>query len=475
MEHLFSPCTRYRELLESPGRRVPPEWLRELNLEVPTDEFLSAERGFTYADLYAVLGNGGTIAWLTPHAFLVGARGRGMLYCTTHQEYSCHIYFTVDGNQIFAWARSSAALSEIYDVVLRLLAVSVVHLVILRKRYHDGVSINAASLAYLMEQCQSLKTLALQSLEMDENHCRVIGAYSRPDLEIELIYCAITDAGASVLAEILGRNQGPTKLDRCTIDNFVLADGLRGNSRLKHMILHICFDKEEGARQVLAMADALRENKGLVEWRLRRWGGYLVMNDETWGTVCDSLKTHPTLEILDLSRILINYAAFTQVVTMSRVQALLGMMEVNASIRRIDLDSGYSEHEIYRRSVIPYLETNWFRPRVRAIQKTRPITYRAKVLGRALLAVRSDANRFWMLLSGNAELAFPSTAATIATIAAAASLPAPGIAAATSNTAAITATAAVSGTAIRAASSTGVSTVESVAIPTASKKRKVRL
>jgi hypothetical protein len=34
------------------------------------------------------------------------------------------------------------------------------------------------------------------------------------------------------------------------------------------------------------------------------------------------------------------------------------------------------------------------------------------VLGRALLEVRTDPNRFWMLLSGNAEVAFSSTTVT---------------------------------------------------------------
>jgi hypothetical protein len=62
-----------------------------------------------------------------------------------------------------------------------------------------------------MEQCQSLKAVTLQNLEIDENHCRSLGAYSRPDLEIELIDCAITGAGATALAEVLGRNQGPTR------------------------------------------------------------------------------------------------------------------------------------------------------------------------------------------------------------------------------------------------------------------------
>ncbi len=80
----------------------------------------------------------------------------------------------------------------------------------------------------------------------------------------------------------------------------------------------------------------------------------------------------------------------------------------------------FSENEVYRESVIPYLATNRFRPRIRAIQQTRPITYRAGVLGRALIAARSDANSVWMLLSGNAEVAFPSRATTIAV---AASLP----------------------------------------------------
>ena len=52
-------------------------------------------------------------------------------------------------------------------------------------------------------------------------------------------------------------------------------------------------------------------------------------------------------------------------------------------------------------------ETIRLRLRVRAIQNARPMVYRAKVLGRALLAAGTDANRFWMLLSGNPEVASP--------------------------------------------------------------------
>jgi hypothetical protein len=70
-----------------------------------------------------------------------------------------------------------------------------------------------------MEQCQSLKALRLERINLDENHCRVLGALSRPGLQIELNFCRITSAAATVLAQALGHNQGPIKLDYCGIDN----------------------------------------------------------------------------------------------------------------------------------------------------------------------------------------------------------------------------------------------------------------
>jgi hypothetical protein len=134
-----------------------------------------------------------------------------------------------------------------------------------------------------MEQCQSLKALSLMDLDMDENHCRVPGAYSRPGLEIELIRCKLTSAGTSALAEALGRNQGPTRLDHC---------------RLKSLTPSISSDRGVGNQQVLAIAGALKENKGLVYLDLEH--GFR-MSDETWDVVVyDSLKTHPTLQVLNL-------------------------------------------------------------------------------------------------------------------------------------------------------------------------------
>jgi hypothetical protein len=120
-------------------------------------------------------------------------------------------------------------------------------------------------------------------LEMNENHCLVLGAYSRPDLEIDLKGCAITGSGASALTEILRQNRGPTKLEFCEMDYSVLADGLRGNSRLKSF-------RQDFIVGNLATAGALRETKGLVNLDLSQDS---AMSDETWSAVCDSLKTRP--------------------------------------------------------------------------------------------------------------------------------------------------------------------------------------
>jgi hypothetical protein len=436
-------------MLESQGHL---EWLRihgceqtqEVNLNVSTEELLSAERAFTYANLYAMIGNGDTVVWLTPHAAVVRRYGNAA-HAWRQLDESCGFCCRVDGKEIIAVALSPEHLLELSDVVLRLLAVSVVHSVNIERWSPAGTLINAPNLAYLMEQCQSLKVLSFDDLDMNENHCRVLGDYSRPDLEIELHRCKITSAGASALAEVLGRNQGPTTIYDCQIDNVVLANELRGNSRLQSLRPRLSNNVEVHSREILAIAGALRENKGLVGLNLNY---HPRMSDETWDAVCDSLKTHPTLEVLNL----LSGEALTAAVLKSRIQALVGMMKVNISIHTIRVNDCYYEQKLFNEFVLPYLETNRLRPRLLAIQKTRPIEYRAKVLGRALLAVRTDPNRFWMLLSGNAEVAFPSTTATTT---AAANLPTPATAVATENVPPVVATASTTAASSVVASAAG--------------------
>ena len=128
MECLFSPCTRLHDLLLSQGRlgafRGHPEHLQELNLNVSTEELLSAERAFTYADLHTM--NQNTVAWLTTHA-AIACKCDEVVYSWLSLDESRSFCFSADGQDIVALARSPKHLLEICDVVVRLLAVSVVH------------------------------------------------------------------------------------------------------------------------------------------------------------------------------------------------------------------------------------------------------------------------------------------------------------------------------------------------------------
>jgi hypothetical protein len=151
---------------------------------------------------------------------------------------------------------------------------------------------------------------------------------------------------------------------------------------------------------MIAIAGVLKENKGLVDLDLRTGR----LSDETWDAVCDSLKTHPTLQVLTLYTL--GEDPLAPAALKSRIQALADMLKVNLSICTTYLLDIYSDHELFRGLVIPHLKTNRRRARLLAIQKTRPIAYRAKVLGRAFLSARSNANSFWMLLSGIRKLHF---------------------------------------------------------------------
>jgi hypothetical protein len=155
-----------------------------------------------------------------------------------------HFSFSANGQEIVAFSRSPEHLLEICNVVLRLVAASDVHFVYLDNRKSpEFLLMDALALAYLLEQCQSLKYLKLIQLTLDENHCRALSG-SRDRTDIELIGCKLklTSAETFALVKVLARNQGPTKLNLCRMDNSVLANGLRGKQsseelQTKHFLL----------------------------------------------------------------------------------------------------------------------------------------------------------------------------------------------------------------------------------------------
>jgi hypothetical protein len=111
-----------------------------------------------------------------------------------------------------------------------------------------------------VEQCQSLKFLSLNGLEMD--HCRVLGAYSIPGLKTVLNRCKLTSAGTSALAEVLGRNQGPARLDSCGVGNFVLANWSHGSSRLNSLTQHSLSAQISVTKNALQLRAPSEKTKG---------------------------------------------------------------------------------------------------------------------------------------------------------------------------------------------------------------------
>jgi hypothetical protein len=102
------------------------------------------------------------VAWLTPHA----ASRAKMIFASSYLQIHRFSFYFV--NLIFNVARSSHALSEIVDVVSIIGAVSgclyiKFKMLLLLWPFRAHLQ-NAASLAYLMEQCQSLKHFSIMCM-----------------------------------------------------------------------------------------------------------------------------------------------------------------------------------------------------------------------------------------------------------------------------------------------------------------------
>jgi hypothetical protein len=89
--------------------------------------------------------------------------GRRTLSCTYYLSENYRFSFNVDGKDTFALAPSSVVLMGICDVVRRLLVANAMEVYELESRNvsrSSEVFYNAPNFAFLVEQCQSQKTLA---------------------------------------------------------------------------------------------------------------------------------------------------------------------------------------------------------------------------------------------------------------------------------------------------------------------------
>jgi hypothetical protein len=159
---------------------------------------------------------------------------------------------------------------------------------------------------------------------------------------------------------------------------------------------------EADSDYVSTVAQALAENEGLETLYL---AGGVCVDDETWKTLFRSIRNHPQLEILGLVRTGGLASTLSAKSKTTRMQAIVDMLQSpNRVIRRITLSEDEQDGHTYQESILPHLQANIYRPRVRRIQQTRDRSRKEGLLGRALYAVRNRSDLVWMLLSENAEI-----------------------------------------------------------------------
>jgi hypothetical protein len=226
----------------------------------------------------------------------------------------------------------------------------------------------------------------------------------RLDVGVVLCYCGLSNDATGAFDECLQSGRGPVELFGCNIDIPTLARALTGNSRVTKLKPYHPYPMGTNDVDVAILVAALANNRGLVNLDLQ----YSYISDDNWIILCESMKAHPTLTNLDLFYTSPGSPTNVRIVQTDdqkahRTRLLAEMMQENTSMHTVELSDNEREEKIYTEEILPYLETNRYRPRVLAIKKTIARPFREKVLGRALFCVKSNPNLVWMFLSENVD------------------------------------------------------------------------
>jgi hypothetical protein len=403
IEVLFRPSTRFRDSYR--GRL--PEGFTELEL-LPglTIENVRAT-GITWEDFRLFLRN--KLVWMTPEVYVCSQRWHGIdnpvvleFGCQAGIHTTTYIYVT-EGTR-------NAAATATCDILLRLLATSELRDVWIKGRHNIPPSLSAAGLSLFFQESQScLRKVALHRMLLSEDRCRALATMSRLDAELGMFDCTQPDAAAGAFVECLQSDRGPVKLDHCDIDTHILASALAGNSRVTKLKPHPVL-RYDAAMTILVAA--LANNRGLVELDLSS----CPISDNNWTIMCESIKAHSSLTILDL-RTTTSRSSYDSGVIIAlsedqkahRAHAIAEMIQPNKLLHTIKLTTHERDEQIYTQDIRPYLETNLHRTRVLAIKKA-DISLRRPLLGLALQtkSVRNTPNLLWMFLSGNPDVVLQS-------------------------------------------------------------------
>jgi hypothetical protein len=414
MKALFRPTTRFRDL------HPRPERLQKGFTEVELLPGLTVENiwatGITWEEFRRFLGFD-TVMWMMPGVYVLSG-----VYVFSHKRNIIDHPLVLglggyDRASIRVHVRSgraeaAATATATCDFLVRLLATCESHGVNIYGRNNRMAPspLTGAALSLFFQESQiCLRKVTLQEMALSEDQCRALATMSRLDIKVRISYCRLLNNVAGAFAEFLQSNRGPVELHNCKIDSRNLASALAGNSRVTSLTQdsNSLWVNDEAVMTILLTV--LANNRGLVHLDL--YNHYI--SDDNWTILCESLQAHPTLASLDLRNTMSSHGyrriVLTDDETVHRTRLLAEMVQRNTALHTIILSEGERDEQIYAEMILPYLETNRYRPRVLAIKKT-DISFRRPLLGRALQAesVRNDPNLLWLFVSGNPDVLVPS-------------------------------------------------------------------
>jgi hypothetical protein len=399
LEALFRPSTRFRDSNRNRPNHLP-QHLTEIELlpHLTLEDVLAT--GITWDDFWLFLES--KVVWMTLDVYV----------CSQYTQIYDRVVLRIGDDEdtsLFVYVmqgKAAALATATCDCMLRLLATCEKHAVCVEgSSDEESTPISGAGLSLFFIESQScLRHVTFDSMALSGDLCHALATMSRLDVELDLRHCSLVDNDAAeAFVECLQSDRGPVELERCRIDCHVLASALVGNSRVTRLRpdFHWTRTLDTGKGMVFR---SLTENKGLVDLDL---SGHSII-DENWSVLCEALHGHPTLTSLDLeytssrahngARIALSTDQRAQ-----RTRAIAELTEVNTILLTVVLADGERDEKIYTQEIIPYLETNLYRPRVLAVKKTIERPFREKVLGRALGCVKSNPNLVWMFLSRNVD------------------------------------------------------------------------
>jgi hypothetical protein len=362
--------------------------------------------GITWEDFCRFLGDY-MFVWIGPGLYVCTSDnfshpGYGlvvMLGSLNRQSRNLYVYAATE-------PETAAATTVTCDFCVHLLATSRENGASIRGFSAVPPPVSGPSLSRFFQESQgNLREFTLLNLVLNEEQIRALATSEPEAMEVILHNCSLSDDNGchAAFEECLHRDRGPTQLISCNIDCHVLAAALEGSSRVTRLRLINHGTTTDATKGV--MFRSLAENRGLVELGLRNYS----TSNENWTIMCESLKEHPTLTSLVLPRShghRRNELSDEQ--KSQKTRLLAEMVRQNTVLHTIHLSERERDEQIYTEDILPYLQTNRYRPRVLGIKKAH-IMIRRNLLGLALRteSVRNKSNLIWMFLSGNQDVVVP--------------------------------------------------------------------